>query len=187
MPRAWISTPDTFTHAIRFGYTKFRNGITDATKTASLIRSGISITIGPDPTCLTGGVDAFCSGANLLAPQKTYQQNTQVKYDGSKTIRRTFCAMDLATTTFRAAALPSSLALAPTVNADLPRDFNPANAPFAGGASQPSELSRSTGIHGQRPGILLGKAGIWLARRRFGSGQPHSVVCGRFLEDASPI
>src|SRR5262249_39487647 len=74
-----------FTHAVRFGYTKFRNGITDATQ------SGVfnplpqaSMTIGPDPFCLAGGVDSFCSGSNLLAPQQTYQQNTQIKYDGSK-------------------------------------------------------------------------------------------------------
>src|SRR6266481_870907 len=44
-----------FTHAIRFGYTKFRNGIIDATKSGIFNPApAISLTIGPDPFCLTG-------------------------------------------------------------------------------------------------------------------------------------
>ncbi|HEV7676791.1 MAG TPA: carboxypeptidase regulatory-like domain-containing protein, partial [Candidatus Angelobacter sp.] len=75
-----------FTHAIRFGYTKFRNGITDGSQGVFDPLPGISLSIGGDSNCLTGGVDSFCSGPNLLAPQKTFQQNTQIKYDGSKTV-----------------------------------------------------------------------------------------------------
>ncbi|NDQ56596.1 MAG: TonB-dependent receptor [Acidipila sp.] len=78
-----------FSHSIRFGYTKFRNAIVDAVVGSKILNPapGIAIAIGGDQLCLTAGADSFCSGANFLAPQGTYQQNTQFKYDGSKTIR----------------------------------------------------------------------------------------------------
>ncbi|HEY3769366.1 MAG TPA: TonB-dependent receptor, partial [Candidatus Angelobacter sp.] len=74
-------TTGSFTHAIRFGFTKFRNGITDGSQNAFDPLPGVSLSIGQDPNCLTGGADQFCSGPNLLAPQQTFQQNTQIKYD----------------------------------------------------------------------------------------------------------
>src|SRR5260370_4306793 len=75
-----------FTHSIRAGYLKFRNGITDAVTGTNILNPGgaVAIAIGADPFCLTAGVDSFCSGANFLAPQKTFQSNKQLKYDGSK-------------------------------------------------------------------------------------------------------
>ena len=77
-----------FSHSIRFGYTKFRNGINDAVLGSNIYdpSPGIAIEIGGDPICLTAGVDTFCSGPNFLAPQKTFQSNKQFKYDGSRTL-----------------------------------------------------------------------------------------------------
>jgi hypothetical protein len=77
-----------FSHSIRFGYTKFRNGIDDAVLGSGIYdpSPGIAIEIGGDPICLTAGVDTFCSGPNFLAPQKTFQSNKQIKYDGSRTL-----------------------------------------------------------------------------------------------------
>src|SRR6266480_2436915 len=74
-----------FSHNIRFGYTKFKNGIVDAVLGTGITdpAPGIAIAIGGDITCLGAGVDAFCSGPNFLAPQKTFQSNKQTKYDGS--------------------------------------------------------------------------------------------------------
>jgi hypothetical protein len=79
-----------FSHNIRFGYTKFRNGIVDAVLGTGITdpAPGIAIAIGGDITCLGAGVDAFCSGPNFLAPQKTFQSNKQTKYDGSITFGR---------------------------------------------------------------------------------------------------
>jgi hypothetical protein len=79
-----------FSHSIRFGYTKFRNGITDAVLGSGIPdpAPGIAIAIGGDIFCLNAGVDAFCSGPNFLAPQQTFQSNKQTKYDGSKTVGR---------------------------------------------------------------------------------------------------
>src|SRR5207237_7635987 len=72
-----------FSHNIRFGYTKFKNGIVDAVLGTGITdpAPGIAIAIGGDITCLGAGVDAFCSGPNFLAPQKTFQSNKQTKYD----------------------------------------------------------------------------------------------------------
>jgi len=75
-----------YTHSIRFGYTKFRNGIVDATAGSSIYNPlpGIELAIGDDPDCLTSGADFFCSGPSFLAPQQTYQSDHQIKYDGSR-------------------------------------------------------------------------------------------------------
>jgi len=82
-------TTGSFTHSFRAGYMKFRNGITDAVGGTSIFNPGgnVAIAIGSDPLCLTAGADSFCSGPNFLAPQKTFQTDKQIKYDGSKTIR----------------------------------------------------------------------------------------------------
>src|SRR4029077_15831926 len=79
----------TFTHSIRFGYTKFQNGITDAVTGSSIFdpAPGIELAIGGDPNCLTAGLDDFCSGPNFLAPQSTVQSDHQIKYDGSKSYK----------------------------------------------------------------------------------------------------
>jgi hypothetical protein len=81
-------TTGSFTHSIRAGYMKFRNGITDAVGGTNIFNPGgnVGIAIGGDPFCLTAGLDPFCSGPNFLAPQKTFQSNKEIKYDGSKTL-----------------------------------------------------------------------------------------------------
>ncbi|MGH9430652.1 MAG: carboxypeptidase regulatory-like domain-containing protein [Terriglobia bacterium] len=67
-------TTGTWTHSIRFGYTRFNNGIVDASQGVPNPAPGVEINaIGP-----------FTSGPNLLAPQVTIQHNLQFKYDGSK-------------------------------------------------------------------------------------------------------
>jgi hypothetical protein len=78
------------TNSIRFEYLKFRNAIADATAGVFNPAPGISLNITPngsDFTCLSGG-ENFCSGANILAPQNTFQSDKQIKYDGSYTIGR---------------------------------------------------------------------------------------------------
>jgi hypothetical protein len=75
-----------YTHAIRFGYTKFRNNIVDAVSGTNIFNPApqLELAIGSDANCLTAGADAFCSGPNFLAPQATYQSDHQIKYDGSR-------------------------------------------------------------------------------------------------------
>lgn len=109
----------TFTHSVRFGFTKFRNGITDATKSGVFNPApDLSITIGPSLTCLAGGVDQFCSGSNLLAPQQTYQANSQVKYDGSKTVGKHVLRYGFGYNHIQGGGFAKFFALAPTVNSN---------------------------------------------------------------------
>lgn len=116
----------TFTHQIRFGFTKFRNGITDATKSGIFNPDpAVSITMGPDPLCLTGGVDSFCSGSNLLAPQKTYQANTQAKYDGSKILGNHLVRYGFGFNHIQGGGLAAFFSLAPTVNSDPTLNLGP--------------------------------------------------------------
>lgn len=80
------------THSIRFEYLKFRNAIVDSTASISGPDNpipGLGIDIGsPNPftpgNCPLNGGGAFCAGPNWLAPQKTFQSDHQIKYDGSK-------------------------------------------------------------------------------------------------------
>jgi hypothetical protein len=156
-----------FTHAIRFGYTKFRNGIVDATQSGIFNPApAISITIGSDPFCLTGGADAFCSGANLLAPQKTFQQNTQAKYDGSKTIHSHILRYGFGYNHIQGGGFAKFFAIAPTVNADV-SDFNPAVQPFAGGAANPLNypvglviMGNGQGFSSEKPAFGLPGGGL---------------------------
>jgi hypothetical protein len=157
----------TFTHAVRFGYTKFRNGIVDATKAGVFNPApDLSITIGPSLTCLAGGVDSFCSGSNLLAPQKTFQQNVQGKYDGSKTVHNHILRYGVGFNRIQGGGFAKFFSLAPTVNA-LVSSFNPANQPFAGGAANPLNypaqlvfMGNGQGFASEKPAFGLPGGGL---------------------------
>jgi len=71
---------------LRFGYTRFHLELGDAGNGTGFMNPvpGIELGIGPDPLCVTPGVDSFCSGINYLGQQNSYQTNTEFKYDGSK-------------------------------------------------------------------------------------------------------
>ena len=70
----------TFTHTVRFSYLKFQNVITDDTLGGSLAFCCTGVT-------LNAQGNGFYAGPNPNAPQSTPQQNTQLKYDGSKSVR----------------------------------------------------------------------------------------------------
>src|SRR5579859_7385333 len=156
-----------FTHSIRFGYTKFRNAITDATKSGVFNPAPeVSITIGSSVSCLAGGVDQFCSGPNLLAPQQTYQQNSQVKYDGSKTIRTHILRYGFGYNHIQGGGFAKFFGLAPTVNTSAAA-FNPATQPFAGGASNPLNypvelviMGNGQGFSSEKPAFGLPGGGL---------------------------
>lgn len=157
-----------FTHSVRFGWTKFRNGIIDATAGGNVFdpAPGISLTIGSDPLCLTGGANSFCSGPNLLAPQKTFQENTQMKYDGGRIIHTHNLRYGFGYNHIQGGGFAKFFSLAPTVNADV-TDFNPANAPFAGGAANPLNypvelvlMGNGQGFSSEKPAFGLPGGGL---------------------------
>jgi hypothetical protein len=127
-----------FTHSIRFGYMKFRNGIVDATFGTGIFDPlpNIELAIGGDPDCLTAGLDQFCSGPSFLAPQQTYQSNHQIKYDGSKAIGSHILRYGGGLNHIFGGGFASFLALAPAVSAGL-TDCGAACLARPGGASNP--------------------------------------------------
>jgi len=111
----------TYTHSIRFGYMKFRNGIVDAVAGTNIFNPapGIELAIGGDPDCLTSGADFFCSGPSFLAPQQTYQSNHQLKYDGSKPIGAHILRYGGGWNRIMGGGFASFLALGPAVGSPL--------------------------------------------------------------------
>jgi len=124
------------THSIRFGYTKFQNGITDAVTGSSIFdpAPGIELAIGGDPNCLTAGLDDFCSGPNFLAPQATVQSDRQIKYDGSWALGRHIIRFGGGYNWIVGGGFAEFLGLAPAVGS--PNTATPFNT-FPGGASNP--------------------------------------------------
>jgi hypothetical protein len=78
-------TTGSFTHSIRFGYMKFRDGILDASSEIPLGPDNpipnVEINIG-NIVSLPGCI--YCVGPSFPAPQRTFQSNKQIKYAGSK-------------------------------------------------------------------------------------------------------
>jgi len=127
-----------FTHSIRFGYTKFQNGITDAVTGSSIFdpAPGIEVAIGGDPNCLTAGLDPFCSGPNFLAPQATVQSDHQIKYDGSKPYKNHILRFGVGYNHLQGGGLAEFLGLAPAVGAPT-NSCGAACLALSGGAGNP--------------------------------------------------
>lgn len=124
------------THSIRFGYTKFQNGITDAVAGSSIFNPapGIELAIGEDPNCLTPGLDSFCSGPNFLAPQATMQSDRQLKYDGSSPYKNHIFRYGFGWNHIHGGGFAEFLGLGPAVNSlTTAATFNT----FPGGPNNP--------------------------------------------------
>ena len=134
-----------FTHSIRFGYTKFRNGIVDAVAGSPIYNPlpGIELAIGSDADCLTPGVDPFCSGPSFLAPQQTYQSDHQFKYDGSKAVGKHILRYGGGLNHIFGGGFASFLALGPAVNAGV-GDCNATCLSLPLGASNPLNYPANT-------------------------------------------
>jgi hypothetical protein len=157
------------TNSIRFEYLKFRNAIADAVASSGALDPipGISLNITPngsDLTCLAGG-ENFCSGANILAPQKTYQSDTQIKYDGSYTKGRHTLRYGTSFNHILGGGFAKFFALQPMVQSV----FNTANEAFAntssfgpGGANNPGNWPVNTILFGNGQGFSTETPGFGL-------------------------
>lgn len=76
----WDYANGNFSHSIRFGEQKFQNHIADA-----VLGSGVYDPAGNVPVAIrVGGASSqYRFGPSRLAPQITFQKNTQTKYDGA--------------------------------------------------------------------------------------------------------
>ncbi len=142
-----------YTHSIRFGYMKFRNGIGDAVAGSSIFNPapGIELAIGSDPNCLTGGADTFCSGPSSVAPQQTYQSDRQIKYDGSKVIGSHIFRYGGGFNHIFAGGFTRLQALAPAVGAGI-TDCAATCLVLPGGASNPLNYPANTVVLGNGQG-----------------------------------
>ena len=140
------------TNSIRFGYTKFQNGIKDAVTGSSIFdpAPGIELAIGGDPFCLTAGLDPFCSGINFLAPQQTMQSDHQVKYDGSKLYKNHIFRFGVGYNHIHGGGLAAFMGLAPSVNA--PTTATTFNV-FPGGATNPLNYPAANVLMGNGVGF----------------------------------
>lgn len=164
-----------YTHAVRFGFTKFRNGITDGSQNSFDPSPGISLSVGPSATCTAGGADQFCSGPSILAPQQTFQQNTQMKYDGSKTIGTHILRYGFGYNHIQGGGFAKFFALAPVINTDTAGlatcatvgEANCISTIFAGGAANPLNypvqlviLGNGQGFSSEKPAFGLPAGGL---------------------------
>ncbi len=158
------------TNSVRFGYTKFENGIKDAVTGSSIFdpAPGIELAIGADPFCLTAGADVFCSGPNFLAPQQTMQSNHQIKYDGSKLFKNHIVRFGAGYNSIKGGGLAAFLGLAPAVNAvALGQGQDLAcvaanNCPFPGGDSNPLNYPVASVTMGNGQGFASAKPAFGL-------------------------
>ncbi len=171
------------TNSIRFGYTKFENGIKDAVTGSSVFdpAPGIELAVGADAFCLTAGADQFCSGVNFLAPQQTMQSDHQIKYDGSKLYKNHIFRFGAGFNSINGGGLAAFLGLAPAVGAQplalgqhLACDTPPVNnCPFPGGDSNPLNYPVASVTFGNGQGFASAKPAFGLAGG--GQGPDHRV------------
>ena len=190
-----------FTHQIRFSYTKFQNRIGDAVTGSSILNPapGIALAIGSSTSCLTGGADAFCSGPNILAPQATYQSNKQVKYDGSKNFRSHIFRYGISYNKILGGGFAKFFGLDPAVRSNLTNETDPnvINGPFPGGAGNPLNypvdriiMGNGQGFFTEKPEFGLPAGGQFDSRFQFYIGdtwkiRPNFTVNGglRYVHD----
>ena len=122
-------THGSWTHSVRIGYFKFRNGITDAVTGTSIINPApdLALAIGNGRTSCTASGNLFCSGPNILAPQKTFQTNKQFKYDGTKIYGSHIIRYGVGVNRILGGGFASFFGLAPAVRSNV----NTANDAFA--------------------------------------------------------
>jgi len=155
-----------FTHSIRFEYSKFQNGITDAVIGSNIFNPGgpIELAIGQDPFCLTAGANDFCSGPNFLAPQATFQTDHQIKYDGSKPFKNHIFRFGAGLNHLQGGGFAAFLGSGPAVfSTSLTQGTNldcvtKNNCPFSGGNSNPLNYPVQSVVLGNGQGFSSAKS-----------------------------
>jgi hypothetical protein len=126
-----------FTHSIRYGHLKFHNMIGDAVGASGVFDPGtaagnIAINIGSP-------AGALVFGPSSDAPQATFQESDQIKYDGSWVHGKHFLRYGGAFNDLRGGGFASFFGLAPQLNdQETPAEIAAAaSGPFPGGSANP--------------------------------------------------
>src|SRR6266849_3759888 len=133
-----------FTHQIRFGYLKFRNGIADAVSGSSIVNPAPNLTlvIGNGRTsCSTSG-KVYGSESNTRAPQKTIQRNKSATNDRSNNCRSDVFCYGAGYNKILGGGFANFFGIAPAVRAAFTTGptgtiAQAATGPFAGGSGNP--------------------------------------------------
>jgi carboxypeptidase family protein/TonB-dependent receptor-like protein len=144
-----------WTHSGRFSYVNFNNFIVDANAAA-----GTPATLAPDGTPILVSIASGVSvGPDLLAPQQTFQDNKQSKYDGSYTLSNHTFRFGAAYNKIDEAVFANFNGLAPGLNSN----FNATNVALAngfGGSNDPLNfpvvsirLGNGLGAFSERPAL----------------------------------
>lgn len=173
-------THGSWTHTFRVGYFKFRNGITDAVTGSSILNPApeLALAIGNGRTSCTASGNLFCSGPNILAPQKTYQSNKQFKYDGTKVFRSHIIRYGAGVNRILGGGFASFFGIAPAVRSNL----NGANLAFAQGGPFP-QLSPADDISSGGPGPADNPLNWPVHRISLGNGQGCFTEIAQFGQD----
>jgi carboxypeptidase family protein len=155
-----------FFHSIRASFLNFQNNIADATQGSGLPLANlpVSLVIGPLQT-----------GANLLAPQFTLQNNRQVKYDGVKIFSSHILSygidynhiLDVGNAAFFGAAPQAQIGFTDTEKNFADNSCGPGVPCFAGGHNNPLNypvelvlLGTGNGYVSEKPGLGYRAGGL---------------------------
>jgi len=162
----WDYTKGSWTHSVRGSFVKFVNGIVDANSAAGTPQP-------PEPVQVNiTGLGGFVYGPNANAPQATYQQNKQVKYDASWTHGKHTIQFGVAYNRIDEAGFASFFGLGARVVGVF--SSGPADIPFNGnGATDPLNYKFSRSIFGNGLGFgsekpVLGLPAGGFINNRFG-------------------
>lgn len=152
-----------FSHSFRFGYLKTERNNEDVTLGSNLPLANYGLNI-------TMGNTGLVTGPNVNAPELILQSNHQLKYDGSKTVRRNIIRYGFDVNRIGAAGNVPFVSLAPGVSASV-GSFEEAFAqtgPFPGGDANPLNypvesvgLGNGLGYVTPFPGLGLPQAAIF--------------------------
>lgn len=155
-----------YTHSVRFGFTKFRNLVSDAVAGSPIFNPvpGIDLSIGPNPFCFDAS-DEICTGPAPGADQGVFQENVETKYDGGKIIRSHILRYGFVYNHIQGSVFLNILALAPAVNS--PATGVPVANLFPGGATNPLNypvqnvfLGNGLGFFSEKPAFGLAGGGM---------------------------
>jgi hypothetical protein len=145
-----------WTHSVRFSYLNFNNFIVDANAAA-----GTPTTLDPGGKPVLVNIQNILTvGPDLLAPQKTFQDNKQTKYDASTVVRNHTFRFGASYNKIDEAVFASFFGLAPRIRATRNNAADIAFANTNGGAGDPLNyrltqivLGNGLGAFSERPAL----------------------------------
>jgi hypothetical protein len=151
-----------FSHSIRFGFLKYENQVSDATQ-------GSNLPLANYPVTIQIGNTGLITGPNGSARDAILQGDTQLKYDGSKTLGTSIIRYGVTFNRIQAAGYVPLGSLAPSVFTNLgdPEIEFAQDGPFPGGDANPLNYPVEIVTVSNGLGYLTTQAGMGLPAGSF--------------------